>query len=61
VSGSRASIARDLLAADLIADYDDYCAVARAMEHGESKDAILYAMSEVERWPGVFSFLQQRL
>jgi len=57
----RADIIRALQEAGLISDFVDYCNVSSALEQGRDRDSILYDMPEVERWPGVFEFLRQRL
>jgi primosomal protein N' len=60
IMNPRLKIARDLLQADLIDSYHDYSEVARNLENGKSKDEILYS-AVVEKWPGVFAFLKERL
>ena len=58
---TRTRIIRDLQETCMIADFTDFCNVASALKRGEDRDRILYEMPELERWPGVFSFLQQRI
>ena len=61
MTNPRSKMARELEDACLISDFVDFCSVASALDRGESRDFILYEMSELERWPKAFAFLQARL
>jgi len=61
MSNPRTKLARELQDACLIADFVDLCNVTSALEQGKRRDAILYEMPELEKWPKAFAFLQERI
>ena len=41
-------------------DYTDFCAIAAALERGDSEGSILF-MPEVFRWPDTYHWLREKL
>jgi len=56
----RHQIAEELIRSAMITDYNDLSTVASALERGLTKEDILYSFT-VEKWPGLFAWLQERL
>ena len=56
----RVEIARQLLAADLIKSYSNYCTIVAALESGSSRDDILN-LATLNRWPAAYTWLKERL